>query len=146
MYDTKYHRDGTVTVWDVYQQSWLRCQMDAVPDEVLASLSVEERDRMAARVAARRLGRMGGRARSAAKAAASRTNGLLGGAATRERRAAAIRAAARAHIDGLASEGTEADPADVDQWECNCLPLRQELTDEEIRRRLKAEIRRQLAH
>lgn len=43
-YRTTYHRDGTVTVWDVYTQSWLRTAQPS--DKVLASLSPKERERV----------------------------------------------------------------------------------------------------
>ena len=45
-YRTIYHRDGTVTVWDVYQQRWTRLPASQVRDEVLASLPARERDRI----------------------------------------------------------------------------------------------------
>ena len=44
MYKTKYHRDGTVTVWDVYQQQWQRTARPS--DAVLASLGHRERERV----------------------------------------------------------------------------------------------------
>lgn len=44
-YRTTYHRDGSVTLWDVYRQQWTRCH--GVPrDEVLSSLSDDERRRV----------------------------------------------------------------------------------------------------
>ncbi len=43
---TTYHRDGSVSLWDVYQQQWVRTQAEAVSDEVLASLTKPERDRI----------------------------------------------------------------------------------------------------
>jgi len=42
-YKTKFHRDGTVTIWDVYQQVWRRTA--APSDHVLASLPKKDRDR-----------------------------------------------------------------------------------------------------
>lgn len=42
-YATTFHRDGTVTVWDVYTQSWVRTSRPS--DRILASLS-SERDRV----------------------------------------------------------------------------------------------------
>lgn len=39
----KYHRDGTVTYWSVYQQVWARG--DRVSDRELAAMSTEERER-----------------------------------------------------------------------------------------------------
>ena len=41
---TKFHRDGTVTVWDVYLQQWTRTAHPS--DAVLASLMPRERDRV----------------------------------------------------------------------------------------------------
>jgi hypothetical protein len=41
---TTYHRDGTITVWDVYTQSWVRTS--APSDALLASLSEHERTRI----------------------------------------------------------------------------------------------------
>lgn len=46
---TKYHRDATVTVWDVYRQGWVRTS--APSDRVLASLTEAERARIARHVA-----------------------------------------------------------------------------------------------
>ncbi len=41
--NTTYHRDGTVTTWNVYSQEWER----GIPsDEVIASHSSEEQDRI----------------------------------------------------------------------------------------------------
>lgn len=48
-YDTTYHRDGSVTVWDVYRQGWLRTESPS--DDVLASLSPEEREKIIAHTA-----------------------------------------------------------------------------------------------
>lgn len=55
-YSTTFHRDATITVWDVYQQQWRR--MSAVKlygeDAIMASLSQKERariERMAAKAA-----------------------------------------------------------------------------------------------
>lgn len=45
-YATKFHRDGTVTVWDVYEQTWVRTHVSRVSDQVLASLSSDERARI----------------------------------------------------------------------------------------------------
>lgn len=44
MYRTVYHRNGEVTVWDVYQQQWVRTARPR--DEVLASLSTDSRERV----------------------------------------------------------------------------------------------------
>ena len=43
-YRTTYHRDGTVTIWDVYTQSWIRT--DRPSDQILASCMPEERERI----------------------------------------------------------------------------------------------------
>jgi hypothetical protein len=48
--DTTYHRDGSVTLWDVYSQQWVRT--DAPSDEVYASLSASERARIMRHIAA----------------------------------------------------------------------------------------------
>lgn len=45
LYATTYHTDGTVTVWDVYSQQWLR-RIGRPNDRILASLSPEERERV----------------------------------------------------------------------------------------------------
>jgi len=49
---TKYHRDGTITVWNILTQSWLRISASRVPASVLATLSFVERARIA-RIASR---------------------------------------------------------------------------------------------
>lgn len=49
---TKFHRDNTVTVWNVYTQQWERGRAESVPAEVLASLPAAERERIQ-RVAAK---------------------------------------------------------------------------------------------
>ena len=41
---TTYHRDATVTVWDVYAQRWTRTGSPS--DAVLASMSSDERARV----------------------------------------------------------------------------------------------------
>ena len=43
-YATTYHRDGRVTLWDVYKQQWITTSR--VRDEVLASLPADERQRV----------------------------------------------------------------------------------------------------
>ena len=43
---TTFHRDYTVTVWNVYTQTWQR--MANPSDEVLASISRPERDKIVA--------------------------------------------------------------------------------------------------
>lgn len=40
-----YHRDHTVTVWDIFSQS--RVRLSRVPDHILATLSDAERARVA---------------------------------------------------------------------------------------------------
>ena len=41
---TTYHRDGSVTHWDIYRQQWMR--QSHLSDEVLASMSASERARV----------------------------------------------------------------------------------------------------
>lgn len=41
---TRYHKDHSVTVWDVYTQTWLRTTRPR--DEILASLAAQERERV----------------------------------------------------------------------------------------------------
>lgn len=41
---TKFHRDGTVTLWSVQCQSWQR--LSNVSEETLATLSAAERERV----------------------------------------------------------------------------------------------------
>lgn len=43
-----YHRDGTVSYWDVYQQQWQRKPADQIEDKALATMTAEERGRIAA--------------------------------------------------------------------------------------------------
>jgi len=43
-YRTTYHRDHTVTVWDVYTQGWVRTSRPS--DRILASMSGGERERV----------------------------------------------------------------------------------------------------
>jgi hypothetical protein len=43
-YATRFHRDGSVTVWSVYSQQWLRTSHPS--HEVLASLDTSERARV----------------------------------------------------------------------------------------------------
>jgi hypothetical protein len=47
-YKTKFHKDRTVTIWNVYAQAWQRLQADLIPDQVLATLNDAERKRIAA--------------------------------------------------------------------------------------------------
>ena len=44
---TKYHRNGEVTFWDVYDQVWRRVAADRIDDAALASLTEAERRRIA---------------------------------------------------------------------------------------------------
>jgi hypothetical protein len=46
-YATTYHRDGTVTLWHVYEQAWQRIDVREISDETLATLSLAERRRIA---------------------------------------------------------------------------------------------------
>ena len=41
---TKFHRNATVTIWDVYSQSWLRTARPT--DAQLAALPAAERERV----------------------------------------------------------------------------------------------------
>lgn len=45
-FGTTVHWDGTVSLWNVYTQTWQRTPIMAVPDEVLASLSAQDRRRI----------------------------------------------------------------------------------------------------
>lgn len=47
---TTYHRDGTVTLWDVYQQQWVR--QAGFSDAVYASLDDKDRTRVLRHVGA----------------------------------------------------------------------------------------------
>ena len=55
--DTKFHRDGSVTIWDVYTQSWSRTpatELVATCPQLLATLPEADRkriERMAAKAA-----------------------------------------------------------------------------------------------
>ena len=48
-YDTTYHRDGSVTIWDCHAQGWIRTSRPS--DEVLVSLSLDEREKVIAHTA-----------------------------------------------------------------------------------------------
>lgn len=50
---TTYHRDATVTLWDVYQQAWRRLDDTTALHELGATLSRTERTRLARRIARR---------------------------------------------------------------------------------------------
>lgn len=44
-FNSTFHRDGSVTIWNIFQQQWKRYR--TVPsNEVLASLDHKERDRV----------------------------------------------------------------------------------------------------
>lgn len=43
---TTFHRDGTVSYWDVFLQGWQRIPVGAVSDKVLSSLPPDERERL----------------------------------------------------------------------------------------------------
>lgn len=45
-YGTTFHRDGTVSFWNVYLQTWCRSAAEKIADKVLASFSVGERVRI----------------------------------------------------------------------------------------------------
>jgi hypothetical protein len=45
-YKTKFHKDGTITIWNIYLQQWERHQADQIPNDVLASVGDIERDRI----------------------------------------------------------------------------------------------------
>lgn len=60
-YSTTYHRDGTVTIWDSYSQSWTRIEATELVREggrIMATLSDAERQRIE-RMAAREAGATG---------------------------------------------------------------------------------------
>jgi hypothetical protein len=46
LYRTTYHRDGTVTLWHVYRQAWVRLHVRDISDDTLATLSHTERRRI----------------------------------------------------------------------------------------------------
>lgn len=46
LYRTRFHRNGTVTVWDVYLQQWGRMHAAAVSNQTLATLPDSERERI----------------------------------------------------------------------------------------------------
>ena len=45
-FKSTFHRDGSVTVWNVYRQGWQRAAAESISDSVLASLSGQERARV----------------------------------------------------------------------------------------------------
>jgi hypothetical protein len=42
---TTFHRDGTITFWNVYQQRWQRQRASSMSDQDLASMSQKDRAR-----------------------------------------------------------------------------------------------------
>ena len=51
-YTTKFHRDGSVTYWDVFFQGWARVSALSVSDRALATLNDGDRARVAATIVA----------------------------------------------------------------------------------------------
>lgn len=51
--DIKFHRDGTITVWDAYDQSWRRLGADNVSNRLLSTFNDYERSRIARHRASR---------------------------------------------------------------------------------------------
>ena len=51
-YDTTYHNNGSVNIWDCYAQNWV--ETSAPSDRLLATLSEEERQKIIAHVSARK--------------------------------------------------------------------------------------------
>ena len=47
----RYHRDGTVTFWNVYTQTWERCAARCIYPQILATMTAAERARIAKIVA-----------------------------------------------------------------------------------------------
>jgi hypothetical protein len=45
-FSSVFHRDGSVTFWNVYTQTWQRRDFDRIPDEILATLPWNERGRI----------------------------------------------------------------------------------------------------
>jgi hypothetical protein len=50
-YTTKFHRDGSITYWDVFFQGWVRVSALSVSDRALATLSDGDRSRTASHAA-----------------------------------------------------------------------------------------------
>lgn len=46
-YETLVADDGDVTLWNVYSQQWVTIPADLVPDDILATLTKDERDAIA---------------------------------------------------------------------------------------------------
>ena len=53
--ETTFTKNGEVRVWNVYEQGWRVYPLDEVPDDVLASLSIAEREMIAAKRAGREI-------------------------------------------------------------------------------------------
>lgn len=51
LYRTTWHRDGSLTYWDVHEQAWRRQNAAAISDGTLATMSQADRARVA-RIAA----------------------------------------------------------------------------------------------
>ena len=45
-YKTTFHRDNTVTFWNVYEQAWNRTEASQISDRDLASMSESDRKRV----------------------------------------------------------------------------------------------------
>lgn len=52
-YRTTFHRDDTVTYWDVYAQQWSRQHAATITDDSLSTLPLAERDRIVRMAGAR---------------------------------------------------------------------------------------------
>jgi hypothetical protein len=51
LYDTRVHRDGSVTYWSVYRQTWVRTHV-LPPDQEMAALGARDRRRIEKHIAA----------------------------------------------------------------------------------------------
>ena len=49
LFKTTFHRDGSVTFWNVYTQLWETCDSSSISDSILASLPANERERIIAK-------------------------------------------------------------------------------------------------
>lgn len=76
-YATTYHKDGTVSYWDVHRQQWQRKPAAEISDAVQSTLTEGERTAISRAAAA--LGKKGGKAKTAAKAEVAKENGKRGG-------------------------------------------------------------------
>lgn len=45
LFRTTFHRDGTVTYWNVYQQRWQRQRASSISDSDLSTMSAKDRAR-----------------------------------------------------------------------------------------------------